>query len=61
MSTARTLSIALFGLVALAHLLRLVMGWEVIIDGWNSPMWISALGVLIPASLATMLWKETQN
>lgn len=61
MSTARTLSIALFSLVALAHLLRMLMGWEVIIDSWVTPMWISAIGVLVPSSLAAMLWKEARD
>jgi len=61
MSMARTLSIALFGLVALAHLLRLALGWEVTIDGWIAPMWVSIIGTLVPASLAVMLWKETAH
>lgn len=61
MSIARKLSIGLFALVAFTHLLRLLLGWEVIIDGWTSPMWISVIGVLVPASLAVMLWKETRN
>ncbi len=61
MSSARILSIALFSLVALTHLLRLIMGWAVTIDGWVAPMWTSVIGVLVPGSLAVMLWKETQN
>lgn len=58
MKIGSLLSIVLFSLVALVHLLRLVSGWEVIIDGWVAPMWSSALGVLIPGTLAFLLWKE---
>ena len=61
MSSARILSIALFGLVAIAHLLRLLMGWTVTVDSWLVPMWVSVIGTLVPAGLAVMLWKESGN
>jgi hypothetical protein len=49
--TYLTLAGAIFALVSLAHLLRAVMGWPVIIAGWAVPMWLSwvafvAAGVL---------------
>lgn len=58
MSMARTLSIVLFALVALAHLLRLALGWQVTVDAMVIPMWVSIAGTLVPAALAVMLWKE---
>lgn len=58
MSMARTLSIVLFTLVALAHLLRLALGWQVTVDAMVIPMWVSIAGTLVPAALAVMLWKE---
>lgn len=61
MSSARTLSIALFGLVAIAHAMRLLMGWAVTIDSWLVPMWVSVVGTLVPAGLAVSLWKESSN
>jgi hypothetical protein len=36
-----TLAGAIFAMVSLAHLLRAVMGWPVIIAGWAVPMWLS--------------------
>jgi hypothetical protein len=39
--TYLTLAGAIFALVSLAHLLRAVMGWSVIIAGWNAPIWLS--------------------
>jgi hypothetical protein len=37
---------AIFAVVALAHLLRIVMGWPVVIGGWDVPMWVSWVGLL---------------
>lgn len=53
------LGIVVFSLVAVAHLLRLLMGWQVSIDGWIAPMWSSVIGVLLPGSIAYLLWKES--
>lgn len=34
-----TTAVIVFMLVAVLHLLRIVMGWEVLIQGTVSPMW----------------------
>ena len=46
------ISAALFAIVAIAHLLRVVLGLPINVDGVAVPMWISIVGVLIPAALA---------
>jgi hypothetical protein len=43
---------AIFLLVAVAHALRLVFKWVVIVAGWQVPMWVSAVALVIAASLA---------
>lgn len=43
---------ALFSLIALLHLLRLVFGWEAIIGGLIVPMWVSWAAVLVAGYLA---------
>lgn len=58
MKTGSLLAVILFSLVALTHLVRLVLGWEVTVAGEIIPQWVSVVGVLIPATLAVMLWKE---
>lgn len=58
MKTGSLLAVILFSLVALAHLVRLVLGWEVTVAGETIPQWVSVVGVLVPATLAVMLWKE---
>ena len=52
------LAIAIFILVAVMHLLRLVFGWEVTLDGMVVPMWVSIMGFLIAGALAYFLWRE---
>jgi hypothetical protein len=50
-----------FTIVALLHLLRLLQGWEILVNGMPIPMWISVLGCVIPAVLAFMLWREAHQ
>ena len=51
----------IFLLVAAVHLLRLVFRWEVILAGWQVPLWISAVAFLIAASLAYEGFRLSKN
>jgi hypothetical protein len=42
----------IFAVVAVMHLLRLVMGWSVVLGMTSVPLWVSMLAVLISASVA---------
>lgn len=42
----------IFLLVAVMHFLRLTFKWEVVLNGWSVPMWLSAVALLIAAYLA---------
>ncbi len=55
-----TLAIVIFTIVAMVHLLRILMGWEVLIQGTVVPMWASYLGLLIAGGLAFLLWRESR-
>jgi len=55
---ASQLAMILLSLVALAHLVRVIYGWDVTIGTWSAPMWVSYLGVVIPGGLAFLLFKE---
>ena len=48
MKSKRFLRIAgtIFALAALAHLVRLVMGWPVLVGNWAIPMWVSAIALV---------------
>jgi hypothetical protein len=50
-----------FVLVALAQLLRLVLGWPVVVNGINIPLWASAIACLVAAGLAVMVWREARQ
>ena len=55
-----TIAIAVFTLVAVVHLLRLVFGWEVVVTGYVVPVWWSGLGLIVAGGLALMVWRETR-
>ena len=42
----------IFGLVALLHLFRIVMGWSIVIDAWTVPMWLSWIALVVAAGLS---------
>ena len=52
------IAIAVFSLVAILHLLRLVFGWEVIVSGIIIPLWVSVIGLIVSGGLAFLLWRE---
>lgn len=48
-------------LVALVQLLRLLLGWPVVVNGTNIPLWASAIACLVAAGLAAMVWREARQ
>jgi hypothetical protein len=53
------MSIIVFSLIAILQLTRLVLGWEVQVDGVTIPVWVSAIAFVVSAGLAVMLWRES--
>jgi hypothetical protein len=41
-----------FSVIGLLHLLRIVLGWEAVVEGWRIPMWLSWLAMIATAVLA---------
>jgi Na+/H+ antiporter NhaA len=60
MKTGSLLAIILLTLVAIAHLLRLVSGADVNVNGFAIPQWVSVGGFVIPALIAWLLWNESK-
>ena len=50
-----------FALVALVQLLRLVLGWPIVVNGVNIPLWASAIACSVAAVLAVMVWREARQ
>ncbi len=42
----------IFALVALLHLVRIYMGWPVVIGSWSVPMWVSWIALVVAGGLA---------
>jgi hypothetical protein len=56
-----TVAAVLFALIAFVHLLLLLSGWEVTINGMVVPKWASGPGLVITAWLALMLLREARK
>ncbi|MBI4122850.1 MAG: hypothetical protein HY458_00600 [Parcubacteria group bacterium] len=41
----------IFLAIAVLHLTRILMGWEAIIAGWQVPVWVSWVGVVVAGYL----------
>ena len=61
MKTGTWLAILLLILVAVAHMLRLVMSTEIMIENWQVPMWVSVLAVIVTVGVAFLLFRESRN
>ena len=55
------LAAMLFGLVALAHLYRIVRPFAVTVAGEAVPQWASFVGVVVAGGLSLMLWRESRS
>ena len=42
----------IFLLVAVIHVLRLALKWEVVLNDWSVPMWLSWLALVVAGFLA---------
>jgi len=53
---------SIFGVISLLHVLRLLLGWQVVIGGQTFPMWLSWIGPFVAAYLSyegfRMSWKS---
>jgi len=50
-----------FLLVAAAHVVRLLLAVEIVIQGWILPLWVSAIGVAIPLLLAWLCLRAAKR
>lgn len=55
--TFYSVTLIVFSLIALLHALRLVYGWNAVIAGWEVPMWLSGLAVILAGYLAYSAFK----
>ena len=53
-----TVAVLVFSLIAIVQLARIVLGWEVTVNGLAIPIWASVIALIVAAGLAVMLWRE---
>ena len=59
-ANAGTYAVAAPLVVAIAHLLRIALGWEVVVNGLVIPMWVSWIGLVVSGGLAIMVPQESR-
>ena len=52
------MAIVVFALVAVVQLLRVILGWDVTVNGILIPFWVSVIASVIAFTLTVMLWRE---
>ena len=55
------IAIVLISLIAILQLARLILGWEVAVNGVAIPTWVSGLAFVIAGGVAVMLWRESRT
>lgn len=58
---AATTAALLLGLIAVAHLLRVLFRVPISAGGWQIPVWMSVPGTVVPGLLAVWLWRERRS
>ena len=53
-------SIVLF-LAGTSHLIRIFYGWELRVNEWDMPIWVSFIGTAIPLFLSYSLLKQRKQ
>ncbi len=56
-----TAAVMLLAIVALVHLFRLLMPFDVTIAGYAIPQWANAIGLIIAGGLALMVRRESAS
>ena len=53
-----TIAVLVFSLVAIVQLARIVLGWQVTVNGLAIPPWASVIALVVAGGLAVMVWRE---
>ncbi|HUR89593.1 MAG TPA: hypothetical protein VMZ74_10940 [Ramlibacter sp.] len=56
-----TIAVAVFSLIALLQLLRVVLGWDVVVGAMHIPLWASGVAFVVAGGLAVLLWRENRS
>ena len=59
--TYNTLTAALFLIIAVAHLLRIIFGWAAQIGGLDIPVWASWVALVVAGALAYVGFRQNSR
>lgn len=61
MKRAHFATIALLVILAAVQTLRLLLGWDVHVNGVAIPLWVSVVAIVVVLSVAFALWREARS
>ena len=61
LKTILGINVAVFGILGVLHLLRLIQRWPVQLAGWNVPLWPSAVFLIVAAVLLYLNYKHLKQ
>jgi len=56
-----SLTCLLLGLIALLQLTRVVLGWDVVVNGFPVPLWASGIAAFVTGGLSVLTWRESRH
>lgn len=51
LKTVLGINVALFSVIGLIHLFRVILGWPMQFANWNVPVWLSGVGLVVAGVL----------
>jgi hypothetical protein len=51
----------LLGFIAVMQLIRLVLGWDIAVNGIHIPLWASGIAAMVTGSVAVLTWRESRR
>ena len=61
LKTVLKINVVIFALVAIVHLLRALLGWELQLGNWMAPVWVSVIAVLLTVALVYLNGKHLKK
>jgi hypothetical protein len=52
---------AVFALIAVMQSLRVILRWEISLNGARIPIWLSEIAFVLAAVLAVLLWRDARR
>ena len=55
------LACLLLALIALGQLTRLLLGWDIVVNGYAVPLWASGVAALLAGGISLLAWRESRH